>query len=38
MPETMRAMIYAIVIPQSLCVMGMCWLVAAINATQGVRR
>jgi Ca2+/H+ antiporter len=38
MPETMRAMIYAVVMPQSLYLMGMCWLVAGINAVQGVRR
>jgi len=38
MPHTMRAMIYAVVVPQSLYLMGMCWMVAGLNAAQGVRR
>ena len=28
MPHTMRAMIYATVVPQSLYLMGMCWLLS----------
>jgi len=38
MPETMKAMMYSIVVPQALYLMGMCWLVAGLNAAQGSRR
>jgi hypothetical protein len=34
MPHTMRAMMFATVVPQALYLMGMCWLVSGYYAAH----
>jgi hypothetical protein len=34
MPHTMRAMMYATVVPQALYLMGMCWLLSGYYAVS----